>query len=183
MKLTPSEMLEGTVNAPRPGQPPYAPVQAPPSEGTAPSPDETPADPQPSAQKRMAVVRAAMARTKAQMRRKAVRRPRKDEPPLELIGRGAPLPNPSTQDIGLARNWVDEQGGLPPYIKRISKHLEAKGMDKGRAIATAVNAAKKMCASGDLNWPGIQQVNPGSKAEACAAVERWEAMKAAARAS
>lgn len=107
---------------------------------------------------------------------------RKTEVPMPLVGFGG-LPNPSTQDIALAKNWVDQQGGLPNFIKRIEKHLEGKGMDKSRAIATAVNAAKKMCATGDLNWPGIQQVNPGSKAEACAAVQKWEAMKAAARAS
>jgi len=106
----------------------------------------------------------------------------KTEVPMPLAGFGG-LPVPSNQDIALAKNWVDEQGGLPSYIKRITDHLTAKGMDTSRAIATAVNAAKKMCASGDLNWPGIQSVNPGSKAEACAAVQKWEAMKAAARAS
>jgi hypothetical protein len=76
-------------------------------------------------------------------------------------------------------NWVEKAGGLPGYIKRIVKHLQEKGMDESRAIATAVNVAKKMCATGDTNWPGKQQVNPGSQAEACAAVARWEAMKAA----
>jgi hypothetical protein len=75
-------------------------------------------------------------------------------------------------------NWVQKAGGLPSYIKRIAKHLTEKGMDQSRAIATAVNAAKKMCATGDLNFPGSQQVNPGSKAEACAAVADWEAKKA-----
>jgi hypothetical protein len=79
-----------------------------------------------------------------------------------------------------AANWVDQQGGLPSYIKRIEKHLERKGMSKSHAIATAVNVAKKMCATGDVNWPGSQQVNAGSRAEACAAVARWEQMKAAA---
>lgn len=63
---------------------------------------------------------------------------------------------------------------LPPYIKRIKKHLQQKGMNEGRAIATAVNAAKKMCRTGDLNFPGSQQVNPGSRAEACAAVAQWK---------
>lgn len=62
---------------------------------------------------------------------------------------------------------------LPPYIKRIAKHLKGKGMAQGRAIATAVNAAKKMCATGDTNWPGSQQVNAGSRAEACTAVAQW----------
>lgn len=75
-------------------------------------------------------------------------------------------------------NWVQKAGGLPSYIKRITKHLVEKGMDQSRAIATAVNAAKKMCSTGDLNFPGSQQVNPGSKAEACAAVADWEAKKA-----
>jgi hypothetical protein len=80
------------------------------------------------------------------------------------------------------KNWVEEQGGLPGYIERIAVHLVAKGMSHSHAIATAINAAKKMCATGDLNWPGLQNVNPGSRAQACAAVARWEAMKAAARA-
>lgn len=79
-------------------------------------------------------------------------------------------------------NWIERQGGLPRYIERIAIHLHEKGMPISHAIATAVNAAKKMCATGDLNWPGLQSVNPGSRAEACAAVARWEAMKVAARA-
>lgn len=76
------------------------------------------------------------------------------------------------------KNWVEKAGGLPRYIKRIAKHLQQKGMDQSRAIATAVNAAKKMCSTGDVNWPGKQQVNAGSRAEACAAVADWEAKKA-----
>ncbi|MFF8716168.1 hypothetical protein ACF07T_32755 [Streptomyces sp. NPDC015184] len=86
-------------------------------------------------------------------------------------------------DDEFAKNWVDQQGGLPSYIKRIAKHLEEQGMDESRAIATAVNAAKKMCSTGDTNWPGVQQVNAGSRAEACKAVAEWDAKKAAARAS
>lgn len=73
-------------------------------------------------------------------------------------------------------------GGLPSFIKRIVKHLSAKGMDKSRAIATAVNVVKKMCASGDTNWKGVQHVNAGSRAEACAAVADWERKKAQAHA-
>jgi hypothetical protein len=80
-------------------------------------------------------------------------------------------------------NWVEDVGGLPQYIKRIAKHLQRKGMAEGHAIATAVNVVKKYCATGDLNWPGWQQVNPGSKAEGCAAVAEWEAKKAKAKAT
>lgn len=79
-------------------------------------------------------------------------------------------------------NWVDQQGGLPPYIKRIEKHLRQKGHSESSAIAIAVAAAKKMCSSGDTNFPGKQDVNAGSRAEACAAVAQWEKMKAAAKA-
>jgi hypothetical protein len=76
---------------------------------------------------------------------------------------------------GFARkNWVTKAGGLPKYIARIEKHLRGKGMGKSQAIATAVNAAKKMCSSGDTNFPGKQDVNPGSRAEACSAVAEWE---------
>jgi hypothetical protein len=73
---------------------------------------------------------------------------------------------------------VEKAGGLPSYIKRISRHVQAKGANESRAIATAVNAAKRMCSSGDTNFPGIQQVNAGSRAEACRAVAEWERKKA-----
>lgn len=75
-------------------------------------------------------------------------------------------------------NWVDDAGGLPGYIDRIRKHLEKKGMTTSHAIATAVNVVKKMCSTGDVNFPGKQEVNAGSQAEACAAVAQWEEMKA-----
>lgn len=80
--------------------------------------------------------------------------------------------------IASAFNWVEKVGGLPKFIKRIKNHLVKKGMATSRAIATAVNVVKKMCASGDTNWPGRQEVNAGSRAEACAAVAQWEAKKA-----
>lgn len=80
-------------------------------------------------------------------------------------------------------NWVDDVGGLPRYIKRISKHLRAKGKTKSHAIAIAVNVVKKMCATGDLNYPGKQSANAGSRAQACKAVAEWEAKKARAKAT
>lgn len=81
-------------------------------------------------------------------------------------------------------NWVEDSGGLPMYIKRIANHLhQEKGKTIGHSIAIAVNAAKKMCATGDLNWKGKQNVNPKSRAEACAAVASWERKKAGARVS
>ena len=87
------------------------------------------------------------------------------------------------QNMSSHFNWVDDVGGLPRYIKRISKHLRRKGMTKSHAIATAVNVVKKMCATGDLNYPGKQNANAGSRAQACKAVAEWEAKKAKAKAT
>lgn len=73
-------------------------------------------------------------------------------------------------------NWVTRMGGLPDYIERIAKHLHyEKGKDEGTAIAIAVNVVKKMCATGDLNFHGIQHVAPPHKAAACAAIAEFEA--------
>lgn len=102
--------------------------------------------------------------------------------PLEMV---AWLQGEAEVDLFLASeggfNWVDDAGGLPGYIHRIADHLKGKGMEESRAIATAVNAAKKMCATGDTSLPGKQEINPGSQAEACAAVAEWEAKKAKAK--
>ena len=80
-------------------------------------------------------------------------------------------------------NWVDDVGGLPKYIKKIADAVQKEtGKSEGNSIAIAVNACKKMCKTGDLNFPGDQDVNPGSKAKACKAIEEWEAKKAEAKA-
>lgn len=90
--------------------------------------------------------------------------------------------NEDTRKTVTAANWVAKRGGLPRYFERIAKHLKRKGMSKSHAIATAINVAKKMCRGkgGDrLNFPGVQKdVNKGSVAQACAAVAKWNAMKA-----
>lgn len=90
-----------------------------------------------------------------------------------------------TLDVDVAEgtfNWVDDTGGLPGYIREIADALMKKGWKEGRAIATAVNVTKKMCSTGDLNFPGDQDVNPGSRAKACKAVAEWEEKKARAKA-
>jgi hypothetical protein len=90
-------------------------------------------------------------------------------------------------DWSKGENWIDK---LPAalgaafkrsWIYRAAKHLtfDVYGGNRGRAFAVAINAAKKGCATGDLNWPGAQSVNPKSKAEMCAAVSVWESMKGA----
>jgi hypothetical protein len=85
-------------------------------------------------------------------------------------------------------NWVERYGALQPHssnwIWRAHKHIREKNPEwsQGRAIATAKEAAEKMCREGDTNWPGLQQVNPGSRAEACAALAKWNTARARAKA-
>lgn len=72
-------------------------------------------------------------------------------------------------------NWVDDVGGLPSYIKRISDALQRKGMDESRAIATAVNTVKRWAEGGG-------DVHADTRAKAAAALAEWEAKKAKAHA-
>lgn len=65
-------------------------------------------------------------------------------------------------------NWVEQTGGLPPFIKRVAKHIMAdSGYTKSRAIAAAVSQCKK----GRLGAKGL------------AAYAQFKAQAAAARAS
>ena len=78
------------------------------------------------------------------------------------------------------QNWVDKVGGLPSLIERVAKHLHyEKGRSISTAIATAVNWAKKMCATGTA-FGGKTKVGAKAQAAACKAVAEWEAKKAKA---
>jgi hypothetical protein len=101
---------------------------------------------------------------------------------------------PSSSLPGLERvpgkqNWIEN---LPApmraawhrsIIYRAAKHIAAKGRPVGMAIAFAKNWAQHICDTGDVKqFPGLQQVGPVSRAEACAAVTLWGSMRAAAKA-
>ena len=76
------------------------------------------------------------------------------------------------------KNWVEQVGGLPSYIERVAKHLHyEKGYPISRAIATAINHAKKMCSTGRA-FGGKVSVSGKARAVACKAVADWEAKKA-----
>ena len=88
------------------------------------------------------------------------------------------------------QNWIEKlPAGMraawtKSIIYRAAVHLNReRGYEPGRAIATAINWVKSTLASGDIkNWPGKQNVNPGSLAEMTAALALWESMKAYAKA-
>lgn len=64
------------------------------------------------------------------------------------------------------QNWIEKVGGhLPPFIKRVAKHIMAdSGYTQSRAIAAAISQCKK----GRLGPKGL------------AAAAQWEALKARA---
>lgn len=56
-------------------------------------------------------------------------------------------------------------------------------MPVGMAIASALNWSRHICRTGDVKqWKGPQSVNPKSRAECCAAIALWTAMRAEAKA-
>lgn len=88
------------------------------------------------------------------------------------------------------QNWIER---LPApmraawnrsIIYRAAVHMHReRGMPVGQAIASAINWAKHICATGDVKqWKGPQSVKPSSRAECCGAVALWQSMKAAAKA-
>jgi len=87
-------------------------------------------------------------------------------------------------------NWIDR---LPAALKtrwhktiiyRAARHMAFdRGMEPGHAIASALNWARHIVATGDVKqWKGPQQVNPGSVAECSAGLAVWAEMRASARA-
>jgi hypothetical protein len=72
-------------------------------------------------------------------------------------------------------NWVDQVGGLPPFIRAIAHALIRHGATEDRAIATAVAACKKWAAGGG-------NVSAKTRAKAAAAIAEWERKKAASHA-
>jgi hypothetical protein len=139
----------------------------------------------------------AALRSKTRGRRERDRRRRRSRSGLAVGKPPKPQTRRSRKRAGLHKrslahspeqNWIER---LPKpmqtafehsWLHRVAVHLVDKGHPVGQAIAIGVNAAKKACATGDVNFPGVQQINAGSRAEACAAVALWESMKAAAHA-
>lgn len=103
---------------------------------------------------------------------------------LGALREAAESPKVPLADKPGTNNWVEKYnalGGKGNWIRRTAEHLKGKGKADGHAIAIAVNAARKYCASGDLNFPGVQQGNAAGRAEACTAVAVWDKAKAQAR--
>lgn len=70
---------------------------------------------------------------------------------------------------GKEDNWVEKNGGLPPYIEEVANSLHTKrGMPISRAIATAVSRMKIWAVTGTGE----------TKAKAITALSQWAALRA-----
>jgi hypothetical protein len=85
-----------------------------------------------------------------------------------------PLPEkPGSRD-----NWVEQHGGLPEMIDCVARALYHEGKSRGsvsRAVQMAVGIVQDWAA-------GRRNATPKTRARAAAAVARWNAMRAAAKA-
>ena len=77
-------------------------------------------------------------------------------------------------DDEVEKNWVEDVGGLPRYIKDIAKALMKTHGEQG-AYRLAVGIVKRWCR-------GEGEVSEKTRAKACKAVTEWEAKKARAHA-
>lgn len=76
-------------------------------------------------------------------------------------------------------NWVEESGGLPPYIRRIAKHLMSdQQYSTSRAIATAVNTVKRWARGGAVTEGGENTVTAKTQAQAAKALASWKSKAA-----
>lgn len=69
------------------------------------------------------------------------------------------------------KNWVEKNGGLPPYIHKIAVALTKSGKSTSAAISIAISRVKKWAAGGD-------DVDADTRAKSIKAVAEWEALKA-----
>jgi hypothetical protein len=88
-------------------------------------------------------------------------------PPLAEAADKTPEPFSTSK----TSNWVARAGGLPNYIQHIAHDLvEKRGKSESQAIQMAIGIVKRWCRGGG-------NVKPDTRAAACKAVAKWEAMK------
>lgn len=69
------------------------------------------------------------------------------------------------------KNWVENAGNLPPYVRKLARAIEKDGHDLSSAIAIAIGRIK--------NWAkGGGDVDADTQAKAAKALSQWTALKA-----
>lgn len=69
------------------------------------------------------------------------------------------------------KNWVENAGGLPPYVRKLARAIAKNGHSLDSAIAIAISRVKSWAAGGG-------DVNPDTRAKAVKALAQWEKLKA-----
>lgn len=69
------------------------------------------------------------------------------------------------------KNWVENAGNLPPYIRKLARAIEKNGHSLSSAIAIAISRVKAWAAGGD-------DVDADTRAKAAKALAQWESLKA-----
>lgn len=91
-----------------------------------------------------------------------------DKDDYELI---IALASSASLDRSPNKNWVENAGELPKYVRELARGIERSGKTLSQAIAIAISRIKKWAAGGD-------NVNPDTRAKAIKALAEWEALKA-----
>ncbi len=81
------------------------------------------------------------------------------------------LSSSASLDASPKKNWVENGGGLPPYVRKIARGVMKSGKSKSSAIAIAISRIKVWAGGGG-------GVDAGTKAKAAKALAAWEALKA-----
>jgi hypothetical protein len=81
------------------------------------------------------------------------------------------LSSSASLDESPKHNWVEDAGGLPPYVRKLARGIMKSGKTKSQAIAIAISRIKKWAAGGD-------DVDADTRAKAAKALAQWEALKA-----
>jgi hypothetical protein len=75
-------------------------------------------------------------------------------------------------DASPKHNWVEDAGGLPPYVRKLARGImKSGGHDLSSAIAIAISRVKAWAAGGG-------DVNADTRAKAVKALAQWEKAKA-----
>lgn len=69
------------------------------------------------------------------------------------------------------KNWVENAGQLPPYVRKLARAIEKSGHTLSSAISIAISRIKVWAAGGD-------DVEADTRAKAVKALAQWEALKA-----
>lgn len=84
-------------------------------------------------------------------------------------------PTPFIKNKPGVSNWVEDTGGLPPYIREVANALVREhGWTQQRAIQTAVSKMRVWAMGGN-------NVNKDTQAKAAKALAQWMAMRARAK--